>query len=366
MKFLSIFSLINFLTFSIVDGDGGGNDDASIIDPVLNNEDAPTETGNPVDDVLAEIGLDDGAKDKQADADQKLASTEEADAAAKKAAEETEAAEAAKKVAEQGITDEDLAPLNSKNQATNERFRKVTEGYKAEKDRAMALEGEVTRYRESFDALKQLGFADAEAAQDLVQFADYRNIIVSGNEQAFKDVISAQIKQFEQLHGKKISISASGLDDYPDLKEKVTNLELDEEIALEVARTRNLQNRAQRENQQRNQNQQQIQQTHQQVQSAVADVEALQAYWSKNDPDFQAVLPHLQAKMEEIGKNFHPSQWASLIQLQYTSIKEALIASGANKQANNLPLRGNGNMTGKPAPRTPEEAVLAELGLDGD
>ncbi len=362
MKFLSIFSIIKFLTFSIVDGDEGGASNGEP-DPVLDGDDTPADTGNPVDDVLAEIGLADPDETKETDETTNPAGDGGADDAAKKTSDE---AEAAKKAGEQGITEDDLVPLDSKNQATNERFRKVTEGYKAEKERASALESEVTRYRESFDALKQLGFADETAAQDLIEFSEYRKVINSGDVDAFKRIISDQVKAFENFYGKKVNIAASGLDDFPDLKQKVENLELDEDIALELARTRNLQNRAQRENQVRSQNQQASMQTQQQVEGAVADVEALQAYWSKTDPDYQAVLPHLQAKMTEIGKNYHPTQWANLIQLQYTSIKEALIAAGANRSSNNLPLRGNGNMTGKPAPRTPEEAVLAELGLDGD
>jgi len=48
--------------------------------------------------------------------------------------------------------------------------------------------------------------------------------------------------------------------------------------------------------------------------------------------------------------------------LQYKSIKKALIQSG--NQQHITPARGNNAMSGKPEPKTVEDAVLQEMGFD--
>lgn len=265
----------------------------------------------------------------------------------------------------QGISDADLEPLNSKNTNTNERFQKVTEGFKQEKQRADNLQEEVGRYKQSFDALQQLGFNDAQAANDLVDLSAYRKVLATGDTEGFKAAIANQIRQFEAAHGKKINISASALDNFPDLQQKVDDLDMDEDVALELARSRMVDYRTQRDNQAHNAQQNLSAQVNQRINNSVATIEGMQANWQKTDPDYGVIYPHLQAQVEEIGKNYPPEQWAHLIDLQYRSIKQALVASGGQRE-NNLPLRGNNRMSGKPAPSSPQEAVLQSLGLDGD
>lgn len=373
MKFNWILVLLNFLTFSIVDGEGGGATDAPLETDAA-DKDVADDTGSgtdtveaesPQDAVLEELGLADNS-DKQ---DEGSATSGESGATDKALTDEEKAtAEAVKAEADkkqEGITDADLEPLNSKNPATNERFQKITEGFKTEKARADSLAQENERYKGSIDSFRQLGFTDETAASDLIEFSGYRHTLATGDEKAFAEIIGNQIKQFEALHGKKVSINASVLSDFPDLQSKVENLEIDEDTAHEVARARKLQERTNRDAQQNKQNQQQVQSTQAALDTAVADVETLQANWLKTDPDFNVILPHLQPQLTEIGKNYPPHLWAKTLEIQYKSLKKALVEQNAGRNTQQ-PLRGNAHQIGRAAPSSPSEAVLQELGLNAE
>lgn len=260
------------------------------------------------------------------------------------------------------ITDEDLKPLEGAKASTQERFQKITEGYKTEKARADTLAEENSRYKESFDSLRQLGFTDESAANDLVEFSTYRQVLASGNIEQFQQIMSAQIKQFQELHGKHVQIGASIISDHPDLQQKLENMEIDEPTALEVARARNLQARASRENQRQTEQAQSSQQAQAAIQSAVNDVVRMEDNWRNNDPDFNAVLPELRESIAEIKTKFHPTQWPTAIEMQYKAIKKAL-ALKATQSRQTTPLRGNSHMSGNRQPANMQEAVLQEMGF---
>lgn len=309
---------------------------------------------SPADAVVADMGLD------EQEVEVTVPETPEPEESAEEPAEE--AAEPAEEPAK--ITDDDLTPLASGNKATQERFRKVTEGYKEERQRAEALSTENARYKESFDALRSLGFTDEAAAQDLVALSEYRNILATGDVEMFNKVIGNQIREFESLHGKKASIQASALDNFADLKDKVENLEIDEETALELARSRNLQQRAQRDQTARNEERVKTETSQQEINNAVGAIEDMQANWQKLDPDYAAILPHLKEQMPQIGKEYPAHMWPSIIDMQYKTLKRALISAAASKQTAQ-PIRGGGaGAASRAVPKNPQDAALLEMGFD--
>jgi hypothetical protein len=330
------------------DGADGGSPDGG---------EAEAET--PQDAVLEELGIADAVAEGEKQSES--ATGQETKQETKPAEQQPEEKQPEEKKAD-GLTEADLAPLDSKSQNANERFRKVTEGYKQEKQRADEASAEAQRYRESFESLKQLGYNDAAAAEDLVEFSAFRKALQEGDEQAVRMAISNTIKMFEAAHGKRITIQASVLDDFPDLQRQVDGLEITEQAALELARSRRIQERASRESQQLRR-EQEFSAAHQQaIQQSVESVKQMQANWEQTDPDFKALLPHLQAQMEDVARNFPPDQWPRVIEMQYRSLKAAL-AGQAQRSAAPAPLRGTGHTVGRPAPSNPTEAVLQELGL---
>lgn len=264
---------------------------------------------------------------------------------------------------DKAITEDDLKPLEGAKASTQERFQKITEGYKTEKARADTLAEENTRYKESFDSLRQLGFTDEAAANDLVEFSSYRQALAAGNVEQFQQILSAQIKQFQDMHGKSVQIGGSIINDHPDLQQKLENMEIDEPTALEVARARNLQARANRESQRQTEQAQTSQQEQAAIDSAVNAVVQMEENWRNTDPDFTAVLPKLRESIAEIRANFHPTQWPTAIQMQYKAIKKAMAERDLqNRQP--TPLRGNSHMSGNRQPANMQEAVLQEMGFE--
>lgn len=336
--------------------------------PVQENEELEnleTEETSPAPEeaVLSELGLSDDAPEPAGKSEQEVIE-EGLDNIAEGKPPEPE------KPDSKEITEDDLKPLNSKNPRTNERFEKLTHGFKEAKAEVETLKTEVqrfqqenTKFRQSFEVLQKLGFADEAGAQDLIQLAQYRQVLGRGDVEAFKQIIADQVRNFESATGKKVSIQASALDQFPDLSQRVRAMELDEQTALELAHRRNVQARIERQQQERQQQSFAQQQTQQVLSQAVDQVEALQAQWQATDPDFPAILPHLQAELASIGQQFPPQQWPKVLAVQYAALKKAMVQANAQRQVV-TPLRGTSRPAGRANPGSPVEAVLQELGFD--
>lgn len=261
-----------------------------------------------------------------------------------------------------GLSDADLEKPK-RGEKSAERWQKMSAGYRAEREAKQGLETQVAHYQESIKALQDLGFDSQEAAQDLVEFSKYRDVLKTGDVEAFSAMVSQQIQQFEEFHGKRPKISGGILDKYPELKAKVDDFDLDEDVATEIARGRSLQERVQRETTRRDEFQQVERDNQDYLNTVVDEVAALQAGWAKNDPDYAAVLPHLQAKMAGISTR-RPELWVDAVRDQYETIRGMLVES-AKTGRGQQPLRGNGRALGNVmVPQNPQQAALAAMGFD--
>lgn len=346
MKLILSLLLPFIFAFHIVPDDGGGSDLEPEAQPEAEPNPADGEPETAADAVLEDLGLDEAAP-----------------AAEEKQEGEPEAAGSQEAPADKGrveLTDEDLAPLNSRNVATNERFHKLTEGFKQERQEKEAAQSQAKQYEQSFDSLRSLGFSDENAAHDLVEFSTYRHALYTGDADAFNQIIANQVKQFEAIHGKRVAITASALDDYPDLKQKVDDLDMDEADALAVARARNLQNRAERGRADQDAVARNTEQVQVQIDQATDDIYSLEANWRKTDPDYAEVIQHID--LAAIGQKYPPAMWAQTLQLQYANIKKAMVST-VSSRSTERPLRGSGHQSGKPAPASAAEAVLQDLEL---
>lgn len=358
----TLLCLFYFTRLSVVEEGGGAQSEA--VEQTSDTVAATQET--PEDAVLSELGLSDEPKEQAPEngaeagkEDGEKANPEEGQSAEQKADAEKPAPEK-----KEALSDADLAPLDSKNPKTNERFQKVTEGYKQEKARADAAAAELEKYKGSFESLRSLGFQDEHAADDLVQFAGYRNILATGDVAAFREVMAAQVKQFEQMHGKRVQIEASALDDFQDLKDKVSNYEMSEDDALEIARIRTNKQRTEQVQQAQRAGQETEQARQESIQSAIGQVGAMEAAWRKSDPDAAVLIPQLKAQMEDIARNFPPEQWPQVVKMQWTALKKAA-AEFSNKDTGTArPLRAAGHTAGLLEPTNPQDAVLQALGLN--
>lgn len=323
------------------------------MDESLDNQDSIEEVVTPESAVLEEMGLTD---ENPIAEPEKVETTEPEKAKDEPLKPEPEAEKKA-------ITEKDLEPLNSKNQATNERFQKLTEGYKQATKTIEELTEKNKAAEETFNALNALGFNDEAAVNDLIALSEYRKVLASGDVDTFKQSIANQIKNFEKLHGKRVQIQASALDDFPDLKSRVDAFEIDEDSAIEIARARALDYRQRQSFEDQQRFSLQKSQQEQLIQASISEVEEQQKAWSKSDPDYNAILPYLQPHIEEIGSKYPPEQWAGLIRMQYNVIKQAVANAANSNKPSVQPLRSNSMGVAKPAPRSPEDAVLQAMGI---
>lgn len=357
-KRYSVLAFIKSLMLHAVDDDAVGEvETASVVEEQPDLHEA----------VLNDIGLGDDDNGNEAEAqaaEQDQGNQGEQDGLQEqKPEQEQELQQKPEEVAKKDLSDEDLKPLESKNAKTNERFQKVTEGYKQKAAEVEQLNGRIRQYESSFESLKSLGFNDEAAAQDLVNFSDYRKAIYSGDAERFQSIIADQIRQFEAAHGKRVQINASLLDTQEDLKKRVESLDLDEQTAFELARSRQLQERAQRQQLASMENVQRQQQFEQMVNQSVSTIDQMQQNWSKSDPDFQAILPYLQKHIDDIGKTYPPHMWPQVVDMQYKTLKTALSDQRRQVQKVDQPLRGNGGNGSVPVPQNTQEAVLQAMGL---
>lgn len=153
------------------------------------------------------------------------------------------------------------------------------------------------------------------------------------------------------------------LSDFPDLRQKVTNGDLDEESAAEIAAARR--ERASK-SQQAKQSQTQVQQQaqmNQRVQAAQVALSALGNELKAKDPDYDSKLAILQKRgfFENVAQNVPPEQWKTLFQVSYDSLGDVAKARTPVKKAA-APMRSTlESGGGSPQPKSTAEAVRLAL-----
>ena len=258
------------------------------------------------------------------------------------------------------LTEEDLARPENLSHKARDRFEKLVGGYKAEKTRADTLEAEANDLRGNIQALQELGFNDQAAGNDLVQFAQFRKAINANPQQAIQ-MLEQMSRQIEMKHG--LRVNASALDGHEDLIAKV-NEGMDYNYALEVAKSRAMQQAQQQQNQQYQYQQQQATQQSQSQNASISRIEQMESTWRATNPDYAAIHPHIHAEMQSIAQQFPAHLWPQQVELLYKSISRAMASTA--KPTGNMPqpLRGNGHAASRPAPKSASEAALLALGME--
>jgi hypothetical protein len=259
----------------------------------------------------------------------------------------------------EGLTDADLAPLNSKNPATNERFEKLVNNYKELQTKVQEYETVKTEneaYKQSFQALEQLGFNDEGAAQSLLEFSQYRNAIKTGDVETFRVMLENEIQQFELLTGKRVNVATRGIDKYEDLRQKVDSQQISEDDAAQLARMRRLEERATIARQTQYQQATAQQEIEQITEKAVVDVKSYRDTLMRQDPDAKAVFDALTPFLPEILDSFPPQQWLKALETNYKATKAAMVKAQPPKQTF-TPLRANSSKGGKPMFKSVAEEV---------
>ncbi len=60
------------------------------------------------------------------------------------------------------------------------------------------------------------------------------------------------------------------------------------------------------------------------INQSAAMIETMQAHWQECDPDFKAALPYLMEFMAEIAREYPPTLWPQLLDMNYRAVKMVL------------------------------------------
>lgn len=246
---------------------------------------------------------------------------------------------------------------------SRERFEKLVTANK-EKDTAIINMGKRIG---AFEHVVQQSGASPEEFAQLIQFS---SLVKSGHPQNLKAALN-MLDFYRERIGTLLGIEPPGTDllkNHADLKQKVDNMEISREVAIELATSRE-RAKQQEQNQQNQQNQQQQAEQYQTaVNKAMGDLNAWEQEKRKTDLDYQLKRQILNNHITTIAKTTHPSRWLVEIEKLYQTITEtiSLNGGGTTRQTGkeNQPLRPNANQNrgGKQEPNNIYDAVSLSLG----
>lgn len=250
--------------------------------------------------------------------------------------------------------------------------------YKALSDHARSLDETVAAKQQEYEQVAERINTFEEIIKDsgatpevLNDHFMYIKHVTSGNLEAALAFIEGERKALAEAMGKPLE-GVDLLADYPDLRQRVDNLSMDEESALEIAAARRAQARTQRQQEQSRTEEQQ--RTHaaqlaQERQQALGAIEAWTAAQAGTmlPTDWQvmeeAIVTYLQSPVtQQVLSKIPPAQWLDHIQSHYDSLKRLSAARAPSPGSTPTPLRPRG-AGGKlmREPTNAEDAVEARL-----
>lgn len=256
--------------------------------------------------------------------------------------------------------EEDLyqLPEEVKGKKARDRFHKLANGNKQLSQEVQELKTQISSINEAFAKTK---CDSKEIANGLELLRLLKSNDSSELEKAWSMIEKARQSLAISL-GKKDS-GVDSLQDYPDLKQRVEELELTEDDALEIAQARM---KRKLEEQSSSEQQQQLmaeEQYKEQAREAENTINEMERQWLAEDPDYMSKRKIIMDDLREIADQYYPHQWPMVVKQIYTSISAAKQKQDAQQQEEDTPLRSSTAAGGESSPRTELEAVERELGL---
>ena len=302
-------------------------------------------------DVMNEaLGYADGEGQEGADS-QGAAPTESAE-------QQPESVPAPVSLAELYTEPEGLAPKSS------ERFHALVEDNKEQRTRNAQMDQQLREMGEDLQFMRNTFFTDEQSANDFMQFAGYREALKHGDFDSAMGMLQQQAQQLQLLAGRKLE--ADPLAAYPDLRQQVDDMALDEAHALELARLRAIQAQQQQYVQQQAQQQARIERGEQQVQQAMSEavnqINQMEAQWSAQDFNYPAKKQKLMEMIPQIQQTFPPHLWPQQVAMLYQTLGSMPVTQpAAPRTLKNAPLRPTGGGGGRPEPANALEAMNQAL-----
>lgn len=253
---------------------------------------------------------------------------------------------------------EGLAPKSS------ERFQALVDDNKEQRARNVQMDQQLRVMDEDLRFMRETFFTDEQSANDFMQFAGYRESLKRGDFDSAMGMLQQQAQQLQLLAGRKLE--ADPLAAYPDLRQQVDDMSMDEAHALELARHRSIQAQQQQYAQQQAQQQARAEQGEQQAQRAMSDavqqINQMEAQWAVQDLNYPAKKQKLMEMIPQIQQGIPPHLWPQQVAMLYQTLGSMPAAQpAAPRTLKNAPLRPTGGGGGRPEPANALEAMNQAL-----
>ena len=186
----------------------------------------------------------------------------------------------------------------------------------------------------------------------------YTKAVKTGDWATAERFLQEQAYQFAVMSGKKLIADPLGA--YPDLKQSVEGMTLDEKHAVEMARVRHVEDISRRNQAQQEQNSQihyqQQQQALQVREAALRDVDTMASHWAKNDVLWAEREPLMGQYIEKELVKLPPHTWVAGLQAFYSAL-QAQPQQPRARTPNSLRPNNMGAASAGAAPKSMGEAL---------
>lgn len=230
-----------------------------------------------------------------------------------------------------------------------ERFQALANTNKELTSQNEQLRTQVDYVRETFQqhGIQQPQFEQAAAVIGMMNRGDLPGALAVLDEQ--RRMISLAMGQ--PLPG------VDALSEFPDLRSAVDNMQVTEQHAMEIARSRHLQLTQQRQNQQAQQ-QHQVQQANQQaVHQGTLAVDRLCQQLASSDMDYATIEAQLLPVIPKLLQGVPPNQWENAVRTQYDLLKQVASRVRSSAPTTTQPLRPTGHGSPATAPTSMFDAM---------
>ncbi len=230
-----------------------------------------------------------------------------------------------------------------------ERFQKLANNNKELVDRQAQTMAAIEPFRATLqnNGVRQEQFDQAAGVIGMMNKGDYEGAL---------KVIDQQRALIALALGKPLP-GVDALADFPELRQRVEAMELDEPTALELARNRaNTRAQEQQQLQQTTQHTQ-TQQGQKAMQTALQAVDMFANRMKATDLDYAAIEAKLLPRLPALFEGVPPAQWAQKAESLYLLIKESA-GSSRTAQTQSNSLRPTGNASPAQKPKTMMEAMF--------
>ena len=269
------------------------------------------------------------------------------------AAKEAKATDPAK--VEPPKVEDDMAMPEGLSQKAQERFTKLVTRVKEHEAQVAEISGTLGQFREMIQST-------GTTPQEFSQAIDYMRMVKHGDFDGALRIMDEQRRMLSLAIGKPLP-GADPLAQYPDLRQRVEGYQMDEQTAIELARTRMMQHQQQESLQQQQQSQQQNQRAQAERAQSIQQIDQISQQWAKTDPDFAAKEDIILKQLPEIASRFPPSLWPQQVRILYNTLSSMPMQ---RHQVNTpAPLRPSGQQAGARQPKSMLEAMEMGLGYAG-